>query len=149
MTTEKRHYTNAERARIYVEQGRGGTFDGKDAAAQSLSLEQLTAFSVAALLEVFIDIEDALAKRFLERTMVLRVKQAKDRVERQIQEREASHGPCPDALRKYIFREAMQVDFRYLESRMEHYRWIEPPEQHHPLRKEYDRWMKRRIKRTK
>lgn len=76
-------------------------------------------------------------------------------VDIQIQELEALHGPCDDALRDYLCQEAVIRTLSSVASRMSsgwrfghHTSLVAPPERGTEMRKKWDRWIRRRAKKV-
>jgi hypothetical protein len=144
----QKHYTTPDQARLYLRDGVGRKYSSDDE-ARFVQADQLSGAMLALIAQTLIGFEEAIALPFIKRRMKQLELSADREFEKQIASREAKHGECPEDLRRYLRSTFYDMRLYQIEWALESgnvSNFIEAPAKHHPLRKDYDRWMRRKAK---
>ena len=136
-----------------IKEGWGKRYTSDEEAIKGSTPEELTLGLLHSCMNDVTEVVEELVARRVKRQLNDKIDKARAHVRKQMVAREEKHGPCSDELESYLMREAYRNIFQEVGSglqwnilRVTCNVWIEPPPKYHPLRKEYDRWMKRRPK---
>ena len=128
----------------------GRDFADDEAAARAvLASPSLSGYATLALIERFDSVMESVAAPFIEKRIRDVILAARKALEERRAELIKRHGPCPDAVRRWLAEECYRaVGYFFFHWHPENrFRLDWPkPEKGTPLRKEYDLWTRRKVK---